>query len=212
MEILPIDFDLSLDELSKWHDAWSKERYGADSLDCSKYYKNYADGDRFVTDGTPKEGDEALLIEKAERDRVLELLCKIRRLTQELKGYGLGKFLTLSEIQQKTKEREELYKEYLAIVQEGYPTAQQAANNETQREYSADLVNLFRGHTELIDELIGLPDDEIARKIKGWAKQKAKLERTLIENPKNNMRSKFARELKASGIIHEAERTFRNKL
>lgn len=69
MEILPIDFDLSLDELSKWHDAWSKERYGADSLDCSKYYKNYADGDRFVTDGTPKEGDEALLIEKAERDR-----------------------------------------------------------------------------------------------------------------------------------------------
>lgn len=91
-------------------------------------------------------------------------------------------------------------------------TGQQAANNETQREYSADLVNLFRGHTELIDELIGLPDDEIARKIKGWAKQKDKSERTLIENPKNNMRSKFARELKASGIIHEAERTFRNKL
>ncbi len=212
MEILPIDFDLSLDELSKWHDAWSKERYGADSLDCSKYYKNYADGDRFVTDGTPKEGDEALLIEKAERDRVLELLCKIRRLTQELKGYGLGKFLTLSEIQQKTKEREELYKEYLAIVQEGYPTGQQAANNETQREYSAGLVELFHGHIELIDELVVLSDDEIARKIKGWAKQKDNLGKSLIENPENRLRTSFATKLKANGLITGKINTFKRKL
>lgn len=212
MEILPIDFDLSLEELSKWYDAWSVERYGADNLDCSKYYKNYVDGDRFVTDGTPKEGDGALLLEKATRDRVLFLLCKIRQLTRELNGIGLSDIPTLPEIQQKKNEREELYKEYLAIVQEACPTVQQAANNEPQREYSADLVELFRGNTELIDELVSLSDDEIARKIKGWAAQKDKFGKPMIENPDNRLKSKFAKELKKNNLIKLSESSFRAKL
>lgn len=210
--IPPIDFDFNDYELSKWYDAWSVERYGADNLDCSKYYKNYVDGDRFVTDGTPKEGDGALLLEKATRDRVLFLLCKIRQLTRELNGIGLSDIPTLPEIQQKKNEREELYKEYLAIVQEACPTVQQAANNEPQREYSADLVELFRGNTELIDELVSLSDDEIARKIKGWAAQKDKFGKPMIENPDNRLKSKFAKELKKNNLIKLSESSFRAKL
>ena len=89
---------------------------------------------------------------------------------------------------------------------------QQAANDEPQKEYSAELVALFRGHTELIDELVGLSDDEIARKIKNWAVQRDKFGNAMIENPKNNLRSKYARELKNAGIIHCAEKSFRARL
>ena len=94
------------------------------------------------------------------------------------------------------------------------PTAaeQQSENDEPQREYSAELVNLFRGHTGLIDELVGLSDDEIARRIKGWARQRDKFGNAMIENPRNSLRSKYARELKNAGIIHCAEKSFRARL
>lgn len=94
------------------------------------------------------------------------------------------------------------------------PTAAvwQAANDEQQKEYSADLVKLFHGHAELIDELVGLSDDEIARKIKEWAAKRDKFGKALIENPKNNLRSKYARELKNAGIIHCTWKSFRAKL
>lgn len=91
-------------------------------------------------------------------------------------------------------------------------TGQQAANNETQREYSAGLVKLFHGHIELIDELVGLSDDGIARKIKGWAKQKDNLGKSLIENPENRLRTLFATKLKANGLITGKINTFKRKL
>lgn len=94
------------------------------------------------------------------------------------------------------------------------PTAaeQQSENDEPQREYSAELVNLFRGHTGLIDALVGLSDAEIAKKIKGWASQRDKFGKNLIENPENNLRAKYARELKENSIIKGTEDRFKRKL
>lgn len=94
------------------------------------------------------------------------------------------------------------------------PTAaeQQSENDKPQREYSAELVNLFREHTELIDELVGLSDDEIAKKIKRWASQRDNLGKNLIENPGNNLRAKYARELKENSIIKGTEDRFKRKL
>ena len=80
------------------------------------------------------------------------------------------------------------------------------------RFYSGGLLDLFHNNTFLIEELVGLSDDEIARKIKGWAKEQDKLGRPLIENPENALRSRFAKELKANGIIKQSEKTFRIKL
>ena len=80
--------------------------------------------------------------------------------------------------------------------------------------YSAivSLLDLFHNNTYLIAELVGLSDDEIARKIKGWAKEKDKLGKPLIENPENGLKSRFAKELKANGMIKQSEKTFRIKL
>ena len=52
----------------------------------------------------------------------------------------------------------------------------------------------------------------IAGKIKGWAKEKDKLGKPLIENPENGLKTRFAKELKANGIIKQSEKTFRTKL
>ena len=73
-------------------------------------------------------------------------------------------------------------------------------------------MDLFKNHTELIDELIGKSDDEIARQIKKWAKEKDNVGRALIENPENKKRAAFARELKKAGIIKLSEESFRRKL
>lgn len=96
----------------------------------------------------------------------------------------------------------EEYKESLSVV----PDAK------GERSYSGGLLDLFHNNTYLIAELVGLSDDEIARKIKGWAKEKDKLGKPLIENPENGLKSRFAKELKANGIIKQSEKTFRIKL
>lgn len=136
MQILPIDFVLDDRELTRWHNTWSIERYGAGCLTPERYYKNYADVDRFVTDCTPKEGDENILSEKAERDRVLELLLRMRKLTRELKGIGASRFLSLQEIKQKREERGMLYREYIEIAQGETATNNAATEHkqETERE------------------------------------------------------------------------------
>lgn len=81
-----------------------------------------------------------------------------------------------------------------------------------ENKYSKSLLTLFHNHTELIDELVGKPDKEIANLIKRWAKEKDRLGKPLIEDPKNNLRQRFADELKKAGIISLSARTFRNKL
>ena len=85
------------------------------------------------------------------------------------------------------------------------------ANIKPQK-YGDGLVSLFRGHVELIDKLIGLSDDEIAGKIRKWATQKDEFGKLMIENPKNNLRSAYARELKANSIIQGSVNRFKRKL
>lgn len=77
---------------------------------------------------------------------------------------------------------------------------------------SSGLLDLFHNNTYLIEELVGLSDDEIARKIKGWAKEKDKQGKPLIKNPENGLKLRFAEELKANGIINLSVKTFRTKL
>lgn len=184
--IPPIDFDFNDYELSKWHDAWSAERYGADSLDCSKHYKNYADGDRFITDGTPKEGDPALSLEEITRDRVLELLCKIRHLTRELKRIGLKDFPTLSEIRQKQEERKIYYDEFLAIVQGGdlSPEAAAAGQQATNCKPKPTFATIIQhsNKEQVLERLHGLIDGRRGADV-GAVLLKARIDGYLTRNP-----------------------------
>jgi hypothetical protein len=91
-------------------------------------------------------------------------------------------------------------------------TQQQPGNKPLQQEYSKELVGLFHGHRELIDELVGKSDNEIATSIKKWAKEKDKFGKPLIEHPGNSARLTFARELKQNGLIKLSEESFRKKL
>ena len=72
--------------------------------------------------------------------------------------------------------------------------------------YNEDLLRLFKGNSSLIDELKGMSDDDIAYKIKAFAKK------GLVENPENNQKTAFAKCLKEAGLIKCSERTFRDKL
>lgn len=78
--------------------------------------------------------------------------------------------------------------------------------------YSEELKSLFHGRTDLIEQLAGLSDDEIANKIKKWAVQKDNFGKPLIENPKNQLRTAFADALKKDSLIKCSARTFRDKL
>lgn len=83
-------------------------------------------------------------------------------------------------------------------------------NNPTQ--YSEELVKLFHGHTELIDELIGQSDLFIAERIKELSNMKGKDGKALIENPRNNLKSCFAKALKDNNLIRKSINLFRKDL
>ena len=78
--------------------------------------------------------------------------------------------------------------------------------------YTENLIKLFHGNTDLIDELIGKSDEEIAACIKKWCNERDKFGKPLIENPKNNLRKDFAQALKENGIISGAVGSFRKRL
>ena len=78
--------------------------------------------------------------------------------------------------------------------------------------YSDELLNLFHRREELINELIGKSDNEIAFLIKKWAKQKDDNGGPLIENPNNRLQTSFAEELKRNNLIKLSAETFRKKL
>ena len=84
--------------------------------------------------------------------------------------------------------------------------------SDTPTGYSDGLKKLFRGHVELLDELVGKSDEEIARLIGKWAKEKDKFGKPKIENPMNGLKSQFSKELKNAGIIKCSEDWFRRKL
>ena len=78
--------------------------------------------------------------------------------------------------------------------------------------YTKELLQLFKGRVELITELKGLSNNEIASKIKKWAKSRDELGKPLIENPGNGLKSKYAQYLKENELITESESNFRKKL
>lgn len=80
------------------------------------------------------------------------------------------------------------------------------------KKYSDGLLNLFHGNIDLIEQLNGLSDNEIAIQIRSWKTQKDKMGRPLIENPDNYLKSEYARELKENGLIKCNVNNFRNKL
>jgi len=79
-------------------------------------------------------------------------------------------------------------------------------------QYSKELLDLFKGHKELINKLIGKSNDEVVAAIKKWNEEKDKSGQPKIKNYKDNLRSKFARELKKAGIITISENRFIHKL
>lgn len=134
-------------------------------------------------------------------DEIEDLLCVMQRYPK----YAIN--------EQQMKWLEE-YKESLSVVPDakGEESLSDVPDAKGERSYSDGLLDLFHNNTNLIAELVGLSDDEIAIKINGWAKDKDKLGKPLIKNPKNGLRLCFARELKANGIIKQAVKTFRLKL
>lgn len=111
MEIWPIDFDKTLQEISEWHNQWKVERFGGDSLNPERYYN---DDGRYLHG--VREG-ESLNDEKAICDKVLELLVRIKNINDRLKGKGLSQHLQWKEREQLKGERETLYNDYLEVVQ-----------------------------------------------------------------------------------------------
>lgn len=77
-------------------------------------------------------------------------------------------------------------------------------------QYSEELLDLFNGHVELINKLIGKSDDEKAELIRKW--NKGKDGKPLIKNYKNRLRKEYATQLKQAGLISESIENFRKKL
>lgn len=122
METLPIDFDLTLTQLSEWHDKWRLERFG--SNDNTRYYQ---------TDGRCLYGviqDTELCEEEVIQERVLNLLCLIRQANMKLKGIGLNWRLTYQERENIKSTREALYKELTQFIK---PQQKQAEQQETTK-------------------------------------------------------------------------------
>ena len=103
---------------------------------------------------------------------------------------------------------------HYSATQDSNTTHPQAEVETPQEEtkYTPELLKLFHNRRELIDELVGKSDKEIASKINKWAKETDKFGKLLIENPKNNLRSTFARELKKNGLIKCRVDVFSRKL
>lgn len=137
MNILPIDFDLSDYELSKWHDKWSVEKFGEGVLDPCRYYQVSKDGLYLYTDSVAE--GEALNEEKAIRDYVLELLVRIRAINRKLKGVGINKHLTYQEREELKKRREALYNEIKGLNSR-QTTDAQSLNPEPQQMELKDLL------------------------------------------------------------------------
>ena len=122
METLPIDFDLTLTQLSEWHNKWRLERFG--SNDNTRYYQ---------TDGRYLNGviqDTELRKEKAIQERVLKLLCLIRQANMKLKGIGFWDDLTYQEIENIESTREALYKELTQFIK---PQQEQTEQQESTK-------------------------------------------------------------------------------
>lgn len=121
MDKLPIDFDMTLKELSEWIDNWKVERYGKDSLNPERYYNTSVDG-RFLYG--VREG-ESLNREKADIEKGMQLLVQIKNINDKLCGRGISQHLQWQERADLERERETLYKEFTELVQSSPDAAAQ---------------------------------------------------------------------------------------
>ena len=120
MDIWPIDFNKTLEEINEWFDKWRVERFG--SNDTSRYYKQipFEYDDKEKTKGCYLYGvaeGESLNDEKAKCDKVLDLLLSIKQINDKLSGKALSQHLQWREREQLKEERERLYKAFLDEVQ-----------------------------------------------------------------------------------------------
>lgn len=74
------------------------------------------------------------------------------------------------------------------------------------------LLDLFNGHEELINKLIGKSDDDKAKLIIQWNSKKDEHERPLIKNYQDRLKKKYATTLKEAGLINMSAENFRKKL
>lgn len=121
METLPIDFDLTLAQLSEWHDKWRLERFR--SNDNTRYYQT--DG-RYLYDTLL---DNDLAEEQKVSDYVLELLCRMRRFTNELKRMNLSR----QERENIKCKRETLYKEFIQLTIDGKEQTQKTSIQQNEQ-------------------------------------------------------------------------------
>lgn len=115
MNIWPIDFNKTLEEINEWFDRWKAERFGSDSLNPERYYKVTPDEKGRYLYGVAE--GESLNDEKAKCDEVLDLLLNIKQINDKLSGRALSQHLQWKEREQLKREREGLYKEFLDEVQ-----------------------------------------------------------------------------------------------
>lgn len=114
MEIWPIDFNKTIEEINEWLDGWKAERFGSDSLNPERYYKVTPDEKGRYLYGVAE--GESLNDEKAKADKVLHLLLSIKQINDKLSGKALSQHLQWREREQLKGERETLYKDFLDIV------------------------------------------------------------------------------------------------
>ena len=115
MDIWPIDFNKTPQEISEWFDKWRVERFGSNSLNPERYYKVTPDEKGRYLYGVAE--GESLNDEKAKCDKVLWLLLSIKQINDKLSGKALSQHLQWREREQLKEERETLYKAFLDEVQ-----------------------------------------------------------------------------------------------
>ena len=153
MDIWPIDFNKTLEEINEWFDKWRVERFG--SNDTSRYYKQipFEYDDKEKTKGCYLYGvaeGESLNDEKAKCDKVLDLLLSIKQINDKLSGKALSQHLQWREREQQKGERETLYKAFLDEVQtepkQAAPEPQQTIpyelNNDEAKRYFKKAINI----------------------------------------------------------------------
>ena len=146
------DFYFTDKEIADWHDQWSKEKFGNECLEPSRYYNTTDDG-RYLY-GVKVDND--LNDEKAIREKVLDLAIKIRNINRKLKGGGLSIHLNYDERKKIEMERNDLYDEFYKL-----------AYNEQMEQYKISKSTRGRGRPKetFKDKIINDADGEKLQKL-----------------------------------------------
>ncbi len=123
------------------------------------------------------------------------------------------------ERKERQKEQAELVKNFAEMVnkqketpKQDTPSEEAGQQGEVKHTYSKKLVDLFYGHVDYIDKLIGLPDKEIAAKIHKWSELTHKEDSFPICKKVHNNKSAYAEALKENGLITVSKDWFRQSI